>query len=474
MGADFGSMHASSGGRIPNGCPDSPGTINIPFNDPSLAPPCGGDNPCSRFRLGSLIDDLCADASVGLPCDSHDDSSRNDAGARQKAPQSCEYSRSAAPSDAPPRGGVNQVGSKMPMHAGPDKSIGSSGSRPNKKKAIGATYSSLASQSLSYPKWCESLVCNVLKSKTPFAAFLSSTIQLSRMPRKPGKPVPTFFPVPLPFIGAFNRMSRNSSADTKHTRHLSRAVHVIVAALNYWHAGGKHGDIELLRREPARHHLVLYQRIRFLIESEGPAEIANMPKAGRRFPKLAARLSELSESLTRLGASCDIYDRTFAGCDAPVDSSKAEELRPYHDLDPEKIVLFARGPWDPTPFLDDELGMAYREPKVLLHHLESEPGPLIRDEAETLARLAKKWDQLDLLFLRKQRVLPEALVRIFGAMKDPATHRQIGDRRGQNSRECKVPAGTCHLDQFLLSYTYAHKLIAYAYRSPTAKTSITS
>ena len=326
-------------------------------------------------------------------------------------------------------------------------------------------YATLAKQSLSFPRWSAELTGNVLRSRTPFSAYLTRTIQTSRLSRVSGSPAPTFFPIPLPCMGSLNRMTRSGSAHSKHNRHLSQVVLVIVSALNFWYAGGKHGDIELLRREPSRHHLLLYQRIRFLVKLDSDACVEELPKAGRRFPELAARLGELSDALTQMGASSNPYDKTFAGCEAPRDDDVAPQLKPYHDLDASKLKLFGQGKWDPSDFLDDELRMAFKEPKTIEHGQEAPPGPLIRDSQEALAALAQKWDDLDLLFLHRRPIHPSSPVRIFGAFKDASTHRQIGDRRGQNGLESKVhgpsrdlPAGPDFAELFIDPATQVLKL----------------
>ena len=316
----------------------------------------------------------------------------------------------------------------------------------NKSKCSGPmSFEAIRMKSLSYPKWCTELVSNVLRTRTPFASFLAKTIRLTRTSRIAKSSTPTFFPVPLPTLGAFNRMSIDSSADSKHTRHLTQAVHVLVCALNYWYSGGRHGDMELLMRGPSKQHLLLYARIRSLIVSDGPAVVEQVPAAGRRFPELSARLGELSDFLTRVGCTANPYDKSYAGCPVAKDDAVDEKLQPYHDMDPTKILLFGNGSWDPVPFLEDNLCLAFLEPKVLLHGGKAPAGPLIRDAEETAAALAKKWDDLGLLRLHKQPVHRDSPVRIFGALKSSEVHRQIGDRRGQNARECKVEGPSCDL-----------------------------
>ena len=141
--------------------------------------------------------------------------------------------------------------------------------------------------------------------------------------------------------------------------------------------------------------------------------------------------------MTKSGVSSNPYDKTFQGVDIPK-QVPSPELKPYQDMEPDKILLFGHGAWDVTSFLPDEMVMAYREPRSLLHGLPVPPGPEIRDQPKTLSQLAHKWDELGLLHLHQQPIHPDGLVRIFGAMKDLKIHRQIGDRRGQNAREAAV------------------------------------
>ena len=48
------------------------------------------------------------------------------------------------------------------------------------------------------------------------------------------------------------------------------------------------------------------------------------------------------------------------------DLSRAEELRPYRRLDPDRLKLHGRANWDPVPKIGDELRMLYLEPDLLV------------------------------------------------------------------------------------------------------------
>ena len=157
----------------------------------------------------------------------------------------------------------------------PDEPVSSD---PKKKRScsdLGASWS--------YLKWCANLVPMVLRSRTPLASFLSNTIRLSKASDSRCGLASTFFPVPIPFFGVFGRMSPSSSVVSRHARHISRAIHVIVMTLNFWHFGGRWCDSELLRREPNRQHESLCRRLRFLIKSDWPAEIPDLPRQAESF-----------------------------------------------------------------------------------------------------------------------------------------------------------------------------------------------
>ncbi len=71
--------------------------------------------------------------------------------------------------------------------------------------------------------------------------------------------------------------------------------------------------------------------------------------------------------------------------------------------------------------------------------------PIIRDTPETVGQLAKLWGCNGLLLLHDDGVPSNGLTRIFNSYKGPQVDRQIGDRRGLNSLECKVPGPSSSL-----------------------------
>ena len=242
-----------------------------------------------------------------------------------------------------------------------------------------------SSELLSYPKWCAMLVPWVLKTRTPFSAFVVNAIRLSREPLVAA--TPTYFPIPLP--GVFpDRMPASCSAKKRHSIHLARALFVIVLALNYWHCGGKMCDESMMRRVPSTTHRRLFQRLKDLIKSDGPAVSFPVKKAGRKFPELIVRLGELTDFLTNIGVSTSPYEKCFSGVEVPKAGEDLPEVQPFSDLDPSRLVMHGSGDWDIKPYLSDGLILPFLEPRSIRSGIDVGDRPIIRDTAHTVSRLA--------------------------------------------------------------------------------------
>lgn len=301
----------------------------------------------------------------------------------------------------------------------------------------------LPDESLSLSKWCANLVTLVFRSRTPFAAFCRTSINLSRSDITSKSPA---FPIPLPCCGVFGRMPSGLSATKRAKLHFRRALVLIVLALNFWWSGNRFVSADLLRRRPSRQQQHIIARVVSFMQADGPRVPFSVNSVGRRVPKLVARLGELSELrlLTSVGPGASPYEKVFEGRndDVPMHNEAAEVLEPYRSLDPSRLKIVGRAHFDPTSFLSDELVMAYRNPDCLLFdRLEEAVVPKLSDSVETLVGLAKLWDSLGLLVLHECDVLqlyPDHQVKIFNAYKDLSTDRQIGDRRGRNCWEMRV------------------------------------
>ena len=296
-------------------------------------------------------------------------------------------------------------------------------------------------QKLSLAKWCACLVRSVFRSRTSFAAFARSSIHLPRGTTASNSPA---FPIPMPCFGVFGRMPSGLSSTQRAKRHFRQALVLVILALNFWWNGNSFVDPELLRRVPSRQQQCIVRRVVAFMQADGPRVPFVLSTVGRRIPKLIARLSELSELLTSVGPASNPYDKAFEGRDdvVPTVNSVAEVLEPYRSLDASRLKIVGRAHWDPTPFLSDDLVMAYRNPDSLLFDRTSEVvAPKISDPISEVVALAKVWDQSSLLVIHEHDVVsayPDEQVKIFNAFKDSSCDRQIGDRRGRNAFEMRV------------------------------------
>eukprot|EP00435_Cladocopium_sp_Y103_P058885 s1903_g20.t2 len=296
---------------------------------------------------------------------------------------------------------------------------------------------------LSFHTWCAKLTSFVLRTRCAFSAFLHFSIRVSKFTSPRGGLALAFFPIPVPASGVFDRMPANPSRKKRQSLFLSRAVHVIVMAMNFWHSAGVFSSEKDLWRRPNNLHRRFYKFIRSLARADGLNAEFDTVHSGRKNPDLHARLFDLVSVFQTTGGSANPYDRAFHGFHVPRDESRYPELQPYRDLDPGRLKLSGRGAWDASPFLSENLLMAYKEPLVL--KLDRIPAvweyPRLRDDQTTILELARVWDSQSLLLLHQEEVDTRAdfeLVRIFNAYKNEENDRQIGDRRGRNAIEAVV------------------------------------
>ena len=312
-------------------------------------------------------------------------------------------------------------------------------------------------RTLTFSGWCSELFVRVLRSRTAFSAFVLKSI---RVPRSQKMSTSALFPVPLPHHDAFHRMPPGCSAVKRNRIHFQRALNVVVLALNFWWSDGKSTDLSLLGRSPNSSQKIVVERVRRLILADGPGASFSAVSCGRKYPQLVARLSELSECVTRLGVGAGPYSHVFQGYEVPP-SVVAPELQPFRSLDADRLRLKGQGKWDATSFLSDELAVVYRYPDALL--LDRVPKkseyPPFHDNPKEVGRLARLWDSRGLLFIHQIDLgshVPFEAVRVFNNFKDLSCDRQIGDRRGRNAVEARVrgpsstlPSGTDLLDLWI-------------------------
>ncbi len=324
----------------------------------------------------------------------------------------------------------------------------------------------LFGQRLSFASWCAQLVAAVFRARTPFSAFVRSAIHLTRDPLVSTSPA---FPIPLPHFGVFDRMPSGLSLRQRSRIHFRRAVVLTILALDFW-SGNRFIDLSLLRRSPSVSQKQIIKRVVDFMQVDGPKIPFDVSLVGRRSPQLIARLSELSDALTAAGVRGSPYDRTFEGrsTEVPVDNTVLPELEPYRSLDSGRLRVVGEGHFDPLPYLEDDLCMAYRNPDCLLHSgLPSDDDiPSIRDPLSEIVGLCKLWDSRGLLLLHEHNVpdlYPHECVRVFNCYKNLECDRQIGDRRGRNFCERRVhgpskrlPAGPDVFELFLDDGEHVH------------------
>ncbi|OLP84103.1 hypothetical protein AK812_SmicGene35057 [Symbiodinium microadriaticum] len=262
---------------------------------------------------------------------------------------------------------------------------------------------------------------------------------------RPAPPSGVIFPVPLPFAGVFARFPLDCSSRVRRRIMHQRLVHIVCMALNFLHANFVPIPLPLIQRpmNVAQRSLVAHvgRHLKAFGASVGEFVLAG---SGRRNPQLIARLSELMSFLAASAATGDSYaDRS--GTVVPTHNEAHPGLDPFRSLDVSRLKLSGQGLWDPTPYLSEELFMAFTEPRSLLH---GRPPPdtfvpvWTRECPLEVASLAALWDRLGLLRLAPASLLKSEaylLARAFNCYKAPDKDRMIIDRRGQNWAESRLP-----------------------------------
>lgn len=306
----------------------------------------------------------------------------------------------------------------------------------------------LLEETIDFPTILAALPRWIIRSRTPFGAFLAKTFHIRRTGSCPSSAV---FPIPVPKIGVFNRQDGPKlSARRWHRLCRHRALHVIVMMLNYLHSGLQPVSMVLLGRSPTATHLAIYGRLRALITaSERPDKVPLPP--GRSGPEFLARLIELERFVE--DHACFNADPYVGAEEAPVDvpkeagrvrdehrfrsSAAFSPIHPYRSLQPTRLKLSGDGSWPLEDFLEDILYLPYLEPDILKHGGEVKwQGPSFeRENKEDNLLLAKIWDRHGLLALFAEEHGSGLSCRVFNAHKNASVDRQIGDRRWINGYE---------------------------------------
>ncbi|CAK9057581.1 unnamed protein product, partial [Durusdinium trenchii] len=154
--------------------------------------------------------------------------------------------------------------------------------------------------------------------------------------------------------GPFEEEPASERCGSRQRRRLmvDRAFHVCIMALNFWHADFKHIPVESIAKEPSPAQAQALVNLKRMLRAFGSSqEEFSVPKSGRRLTSLIALLSDPSEFATWRGIGGSAYSRSFPGAPdigkketyVPRNLSRAEELRPYRALDPDRNFLYHRG-----------------------------------------------------------------------------------------------------------------------------------
>ena len=262
-----------------------------------------------------------------------------------------------------------------------------------------------------FGSWASCLPRLLLKAKTAFSRFLSQTLPLSR---DDASPVSTaLFPLPLPEALPANRSARKHCGRAWKSLRFSRLLHVVVMALNFLHSCFRPIPLDVLRRPPNDAHVGAFKRLGGLIRACG-RQSGSMPFcAGRRSAHLIARLNDLSAFLHSSGLPEDGYLDSDGRARSSYGPTGLCKLALWPCMEPAAGIL---------PFLRPSLALV----------------------AVVLASISRSTSSCCWSLLRLRPGM-------FVAVKAPGKFRQIGDRRAQNSYECKALPSSSRKGNFLSS-----------------------
>ena len=308
------------------------------------------------------------------------------------------------------------------------------------KKVQKDAYDFFGEEGVSFESWVEGQVRRILGSKSAFSFFCMKSICSCRSGRL-GTASTALFPIPVPYLRAWTS-ARGRGAKQRRSQALQKLLNMAVMALNFEYLRSPLSVVHLLRRPPAAHHHRVFERLGWFIKACATTERISYLGCGRKSFQFGARLNELVNALTKIGAvSSSPYSRACSVGQVPLDNEIAEELRPYRDLEPARLRLTGRGQWNCEDYLSDYLWLVFKEPRVNCFDIRP-PRRLVPDvtkeKKQKIFELCKVWDKQGLLTFCPVPALPDDLrlaSRVFNNYKNPSADRQIGDRRGQNFRE---------------------------------------
>jgi len=252
------------------------------------------------------------------------------------------------------------------------------------------------------------------------------------------------FPLGVPFPGVFASSGPGLSRRRLRTLMQKRVTHLLVVMLNQLYLG-RPSTVEELRRPLNRiQQRIVWRLYRFVVacgNRQGP-----FPLAPSRSSELIACLADLEEFLdSAIGGLGSYAEEAASGHlgkieekDRTEDAERYPQLRPFRDLDADRLKISGTGKWPLASYLDSVLYLPYVEPKFLLHgeDISEMPVPVfVNDKRHEYLKLARRWDDLGLLKLVEGPTTEGQFTKVFNTFKSQQHDRQIGDRRIANAKE---------------------------------------
>ena len=297
--------------------------------------------------------------------------------------------------------------------------------------------------SVSFVAWPQVVLDNILKAGTPFSVFVKKAMHCCKDETSESSST-ALFPIPLPRDDAWCGAPKRWNKHGRLRRAYRRMLRLCILGLNYVHFDAPFGIVKLLGRRPNSLHAEVFERLIAFIKAGGPHETVSILNCGRKSHQLDARFRELQEALQSLNlVNAFKYAPGHFGQKVAQNNEK-DELRPYRELNAERLKLSGTGAWDPSEHLSDLLYLPYLEPRSNQFDVKP-PADVLPDLSKVdkveVLKLCKVWDAQGLLRLYPVECGPKHLwgySKIFNNFKNAKSDRQIGDRRGMNFSEGRI------------------------------------